>query len=215
MDDAQKSGFIFNIQNYSVHDGPGIRTMVFLKGCPLRCRWCSNPESQTAGPEICWNDTLCIGCGSCVRSCPSGAISAEPEGIRRSAALCSGCGKCLEACPAKAMFSYGMRRTVAEVLDEVEKDSLFYSRSSGGMTLSGGEALFQPEFALALLREARERHIRRALETCALCPDDVYLEAAGLLNYLFTDVKSLDAEKHRRFTGADNALILSNIEAVR
>lgn len=213
--DVRETGQIFNIQKYSVHDGPGIRTIVFLKGCPLRCDWCSNPESQGIRPDIGWNHTLCIGCGACVQACPRQALHAGAQGITRDSERCTGCMTCALACPAQAMFTYGRRRSVGEVLDDVEKDSLFYARSGGGLTLSGGEPLFQPRFALALLREAKLRRINRAMESCALCTEDIFLEAAGLLNYLLVDVKCLDSERHRRFTGQPNGRILSNIRAVR
>lgn len=213
--DAMEKGVIFNVQKYSVHDGPGIRTIVFLKGCPLHCRWCSNPESQKAAPDIAWNDTLCIGCQSCVRTCPQHALSIDAHGIHKNHDLCIGCTSCVRACPAGAMFIYGAESRVKDVLDDVEKDSLFYGRSGGGITLSGGEPLFQPKFALALLREARERHIHRAMESCAFCSEDIFLAAAEQLNYLLVDVKCLDEEKHRHFTGQSNERILSNIRAVR
>ena len=148
-------GVVFNVQKYSVHDGPGIRTIVFLKGCPLRCRWCSNPESQHIAPDIAWNDTLCIGCRSCVQACPQKALSLSAQGISKKHELCTGCQACVRACPADAMFLYGGESRVKDILDDVEKDSLFYARSGGGLTLSGGEPLFQPRFALALLREAK------------------------------------------------------------
>lgn len=215
MNDAAEKGIVFNIQAYSVHDGPGIRTIAFLKGCPLKCRWCSNPESQRHAPDICWNDTLCIGCGSCIEICPRGALSRTEQGIVRSRERCDDCGLCVKACPALAMFVYGEEKTVQQVLDDVEKDSLFYARSSGGLTLSGGEAMAQPRFALALLREAKKRRLNRAMETCALCTEEDFLAAASLLDYLFVDVKCLDPDKHREFTGVPNERILSNIRAVR
>ncbi|HJD96637.1 glycyl-radical enzyme activating protein [Mailhella massiliensis] len=211
--DAMEKGVVFNVQKYSVHDGPGIRTIVFLKGCPLRCRWCSNPESQRNAPDIAWNDTSCIGCLSCVHTCPQKALSLSPRGILKDHERCVGCLSCVRACPAEAMFLYGGERRVKDILDDVEKDSLFYARSGGGITLSGGEPLFQPQFALALLREAKERHIHRAMESCAFCPEETFLEAAGLLNYLLVDVKCPDEERHRLFTGQSNKRILSNIRA--
>lgn len=213
--DAMEKGVVFNVQKYSVHDGPGIRTIVFLKGCPLRCRWCSNPESQKPDPDIAWNDTLCIGCQSCVRACPKHALRLDSQGIHKNHDLCIGCAACVRACPADAMFLYGGESRVKDVIDDVEKDSLFYARSGGGLTLSGGEPLFQSKFALALLREAKERHIHRAMESCAFCPEETFLAAAELLNYLLVDVKCFDSEKHRHFTGQSNTLILSNIRAVR
>lgn len=213
--DAMEKGVVFNVQKYSVHDGPGIRTIVFLKGCPLRCRWCSNPESQKSAPDIAWNDTLCIGCQSCVQVCPQHALNFDADGIHKNHNLCIGCTACVHACPADAMFLYGGESRVKDIIDDVEKDSLFYARSGGGLTLSGGEPLFQPQFALALLREARERHIHRTMESCAFCSEETFLSAAALLNYLLVDVKCFDAKKHLQFTGQSNERILSNIRAVK
>lgn len=209
------TGLVFNIQKYSVHDGPGIRTIVFFKGCPLRCHWCSNPESQNLKAELGYNRDKCLLCGTCVRTCPENALTLTPDGVRIDHARCDMEQLCARTCPAEALTVYGKHRTVQDVLDEVEQDSVFYARSGGGMTLSGGEALAQPEFALALLSEARKRRIHRALETCAFVPEETMLRAAELLNYLLIDIKCLDSAKHRIGTGVPNERILSNIRAVR
>lgn len=214
MDDVQVQGTIFNIQSYSVHDGPGIRTIVFFKGCPLRCRWCGNPESQHPGLEKGWNSELCQGCGACVAKCPQKALTLQASGLNRHAG-CSDCGACLDVCPAGAIMEYGRKKSVGEILDDVERDDAFYSRSGGGITLSGGEPLFQPVFALALLREARRRHIHRAMESCGVCAEDIFLQAASLLDYLLLDIKTLDSAKHREWTGASNEVALSNLAAAR
>lgn len=214
MNDAEQKGLVFNVQPYSVHDGPGIRTVVFFKGCPLRCHWCSNPESQNAGYEKGWNQDLCIGCSACSASCPASALQMSPEGIRRDADACIDCGACWQNCPSGAMARYGEEKSVGEILDDVERDTAFYSRSGGGITLSGGEPLFQPVFALAMLREAKARHLHRAMETCAICPTDIFLQAAGLLDYMLVDVKTLDREKHKAFTGLDCERAWENIRAV-
>ena len=209
------TGLIFNIQKYSVHDGPGIRTIVFFKGCPLRCRWCSNPESQCMKYELGYNRDKCLACGTCVRICPEDALTLSPEGVNIDRTRCSMDQLCSRACPAEALTVYGTRRSVEDILNDVEQDSVFYARSGGGMTLSGGEPLAQPEFALALLSEARKRRIHRALETCAFVPEETMLRAAELLNYLLIDIKCMDSEKHRNGTGVPNDRILSNIRAVR
>ena len=175
FEDRKTRGVIFNIQKYSVHDGPGIRTIVFSKGCPLRCRWCSNPESQNSGPELAVNTGRCLGldkCRHCIEACPRGAIVPSPENratVDRS--KCEGCDfPCARACPAQGLLVYGTEQSVDEVLAKVEQDAFFYARSRGGLTISGGEPLFHRDFALALLREAKRRRLRAAVETCGLGP---------------------------------------------
>ena len=159
MRDSDRKGIVFNIQKFSVHDGVGLRTTVFLKGCPLRCRWCSNPESQLFTPERAYNPNRCLSaavCGRCVEACTDGGLSLMPEGrIRFDRASCSSCGACVHRCPTGAQTFYGEERSVGEIIRKVEEDDVFYSRSGGGLTLSGGEPLAQPDFALALLREAK------------------------------------------------------------
>lgn len=211
-------GTVFNVQRYSVHDGEGIRTIVFLKGCPLRCKWCSNPESQRLEPELARNQDRCLGadkCGFCLQACPGKALFV-PSGNLPELDInrCDGCMLCAASCPSGALTAYGADRTVDDVLKTVEQDSLFYARSGGGMTLSGGEPFMQADFALALLREARRRHIDAAAECCGHVPWSVLEAACGLLRELLFDVKVLDPEKHRLATGADNALILENLKKV-
>lgn len=214
MTDMKKTGVIFNIQKYSVHDGPGIRTVVFMKGCPLRCKWCSNPESQKIKADIAWNNTLCIGCGACINACGQNALKMTEKGIVRSNA-CISCLRCIQACPSAAMFKYGEERTVKSILDEVEKDSLFYARSGGGLTLSGGEPLVQHEFAYELLTQAKERHIHRAMESSGCADTEIFLKIASMLNYLIMDIKHLDSDKHLLYTGKSNETVLRNIETVK
>ena len=168
FEDKKTRGVIFNIQKYSVHDGPGIRTIVFSKGCPLRCRWCSNPESQNSGPELAVNTGRCLGldkCRHCIEACPRGAIVPSPENratVDRS--KCEGCDfPCAQACPAQGLLVYGTEQSVDEVLAKVEQDAFFYARSRGGLTISGGEPLFHHDFALALLREAKRPRLRAAV----------------------------------------------------
>lgn len=216
--DSKIKGLVFNIQRYSVHDGAGIRTNVFLKGCPLRCRWCSNPESQEARPELARNEQRCLGaenCAYCSQACLHGALALPERGIpvvlREKCRRCMGCA---ERCPAQALLVYGQTRSVQEVLDLVEQDGLFYARSGGGLTLSGGEPLLQAEFTLALLREARARHIRAAMETCGHAPWKLCREACALLDELFFDIKTLDPAQHKEATGADNKRILANLRGI-
>ena len=208
---------MLNIQRFTVHDGKGIRTMVFLKGCPLRCQWCSNPESQAMLPEKGWNPARCLGaeaCGGCADACPESAIAVENDLLRDDPSRCAGCLRCAEACPTGARIAYGERLSVDAVLKTVEREAAFYHRSGGGLTVSGGEALAQPAFTLALLREARRRHLNTAMETCGhVAPDDLRA-ACGLLHMLIYDIKHLDPAAHEKGTGRDNALILENFRRV-
>ena len=217
--DVDAKGIIFNIQKFSVHDGAGIRTLVFLKGCGLRCQWCSNPESQSMRPEKAFNPSRCIGpdrCGRCLGVCPSKALERDGEGrLVMDFSLCSQCFACVKVCPAKAQTCYGEQKTVDQILRAVERDAVFYTRSGGGLTLSGGEAFLQGEFTLALLREAHRRHLNTAVETCGFYPYERLQSCAPYLDTLIFDVKCADSNKHARFTGAGNKGILANLHRVR
>ena len=218
--DIQKTtGIVFNIQKYSVHDGPGIRTVVFLKGCPLSCKWCSNPESQSFAPQLAYNRKNCITsdeCGKCHETCTEGALTqADDKRVSVDWAACSNCLACTEVCPAGALIAYGEEQNVKEVIDAVEKDANFYARSGGGLTLSGGEPFAQPKFALALLKEAKRRYIKTAIETCGVASREALLEGCNYCNTLLYDIKSMDALKHEQFTGYSNEVVLSNFKAVR
>ncbi len=219
MADRAQKGVVFNIQKYSVHDGPGIRTIVFLKGCSMRCAWCSNPESQAAAPQLAYNPGKCLGADQCQRCqdiCPHDALSVGADGkMAVDWAACNDCLACAEACPNGALNVYGYQVSVDQALSRVEEDDAFYMRSGGGLTLSGGEPLCQPQFALALLREARRRHIDTCIETCGNVPWEVLAEAAGYLNSMFFDLKNADTEKHRQATGADNRQIMDNLAKLK
>ncbi len=205
------TGNVFNIQPYSLHDGPGIRTIIFLKGCPLACRWCANPESQSPAPQIYLDSSKCIcdaGCDRCKRHCLEGAI----PGNHLDFSKCTNCGQCLSQCPSQALGIYGREKSVEEIIERVEKESAFYRHGKGGLTLSGGEPLLQAEFALAILKEAKKRRIHTAIETCGYVEKEVMSEAAKYLDYILYDIKSMDSEKHRRYTGKGNEKILDNLK---
>jgi pyruvate formate lyase activating enzyme len=201
------SGLVFNIQKYSLYDGPGIRTTVFLKGCPLRCQWCHNPESQSAAPEISLVPEKCVRCGACVQVCPVG----EPSLDR---ARCTRCGECVEACPAGARELVGKSMSVEEVLGTILQDRIFYDDSGGGLTLSGGEPLLQAAFALDLLAACRRQGLHTAVDTCGFVGTEVLLAAAPLTDLFLYDIKALDDQRHQEFTGVSNAVILQNLAAL-
>ena len=206
-------GLVFNILRFCLHDGPGIRTTVFLKGCPLRCWWCHNPEGQDRHADLLYYEARCRRCGACLTVCPH-AEAAQQDGVIRPTALCERCGACVEACLASAREILGRAMTVAEVLREVERDLVFYEESGGGVTLSGGEPLLQPDFAAALLEACRARRLHSVLETCGMAPQAVLLEIAGKADLVLYDLKVLDPEKHLRYTGAPNEDILANLRAL-
>ena len=212
-------GRVFNIQRYSIHDGGGIRTLVFLKGCPLRCPWCCNPESQKSEPELGFIESRCVGssaCGApCLSACPLEAIHLNGQGkpvVDRK--TCDACGKCAEACSRDALKVVGREMTVDEVMKEVEKDQAFYRRSSGGMTVGGGEPLAQYGFAAELLKAAQEAYLHTALETAGYAPWshlEVVLKHVDLLQF---DLKHMDPAKHQELTGHSNEVILGNLKRV-
>lgn len=207
-----QSATVFNIQKFSLDDGPGIRTVVFLKGCPLRCRWCSNPESQLRAPQLEWSEKDCVGCGACLAACP-GAPVAETCGkrhidVRRAGA--EDARAAAEACPARALTMVGRTRGVDDVFAECMQDEPFYQQSGGGVTLSGGEPLTWPDFCVELLGRLREAGVDTNAETTAHVAPDAFDAVCALLDHLYIDMKHWDGARHREGTGVDNELILSN-----
>jgi pyruvate formate lyase activating enzyme len=202
---------IFNIQRFSIHDGPGVRTTVFLKGCPLSCLWCHNPEGQSAEPQLIFRENRCDACGECAAVCPVRALSLADGLLVVDEETCTQCGRCVAACAAGALELAGREATVAEVMVEVEKDRLFYDQSGGGVTLSGGEPLLQPDFLVELLRACREREIHTALDTTGHAPAEVVRRVAASVDLFLYDLKLVDGARHRALTGVPNGLILENL----
>ncbi len=203
------SALVSNIQGYSIHDGPGIRTTVFVQGCPLRCRWCANPENLEAGPSIGFLSRLCRGCGACLAACPRRAI--RPGSDRRiDREKCARCGACAAVCDTGALVLYGKRMEAEEVFREIRKDKMFYSASGGGVTVSGGEPLLSAVFLRELFNLCKGEDIHTCIETCAAVPWSAFETVLPCLDLVYCDLKLMDPDKHREHTGRDNALILEN-----
>lgn len=208
----KEKAVITDIQRYSMHDGPGIRTMVFFKGCPLHCLWCHNPETHSPLPQIMVNMELCIGCGACLNVCPEGAIHALEGRIATDYSKCRACGACSEVCYAGAREISGKWYTVEEVKEAVMRDVDFYRHTGGGVTLSGGEVLMQADFAAELLKELKQEKIHTAIETCGYASWKQFEKLVPYLDLALYDVKHSDSEKHEYYTGKKNDLILDNLK---
>jgi pyruvate formate lyase activating enzyme len=207
----EETGIVFNIQHYCIHDGPGIRSNIFLKGCPLRCLWCQNPESNLLQPQIMYDHSQCVGCMACINQCPNQAISFEKGKVKTDRDLCTGCGACVPHCLAEARTLIGEWKTVDEVYEEVAKDQLFYASSGGGITLTGGELLFQPTFSKNILKKCKDNGLHTAIETCGFAKWDVLKGILEYVDLVLYDLKHMNSQEHRKCTGVGNELILENL----
>ena len=203
---------VFDIKRYSINDGPGIRATIFLKGCPLNCQWCHNPESISPKVQKLFTAAKCIGCGECCKVCPVKACIATPDGIVTHNDLCTLCGLCAEVCPTRAMEMSGRYRSPVELLEIIEKERPFFDQSQGGVTFSGGEPLLYPEFLIEILEACGKRGIHRAIDTSGYVKTETLLKVAQHTDLFLYDLKMISSEKHKRYTGVGNRLILENLK---
>ena len=205
-------GMIFDIKRYAIHDGPGIRTTVFLKGCPLNCLWCHNPEGKAREQEFMWWKEKCIGCRDCQNACDKDAISFSDDDLILDKRKCDLCTACVDACHSQALRLVGKKTTVAQVVKEIEKDIAFYDESGGGVTFSGGEPLMQQYFLSNLLKACKGLRLHTAVDTCGYANSEVLLKISKQVDLFLYDLKVINDEKHKRFTGVSNKLILENLK---
>ena len=210
----ERKAFIFNKQKYNMYDGPGVRTLVFFKGCPLRCKWCSNPEGLERKYQIMFKPTTCVSCGSCVPVCPQKihSISSSGEHIIDRSIDCIGCGQCVEACVPDTLKVAGEQVPISELLEYVEQDRAFYDQSGGGVTLGGGEVTSQPEAAINLLQACKQEGLHTAIETCGYTKKETILRFAEYVDLFLFDLKHIDPDRHFELTGVRNEMILENLE---
>jgi len=207
-------GLVLEIQRMSTEDGPGLRTTVFLKGCPLRCEWCHNPESISPRPQVQWVEAKCIGCGSCAAVCEQEALDWAPGLVQIDRDKCVGAGDCVDVCPATALELWGRRMTANELVHELVKDRAYFEKSGGGVTISGGEATAQPEFCLEVLHGLKAAGVGTAVDTCGLCKTETLDEILPWTDVVLYDLKLMDSAAHRRYCGAGNERILENVRHV-
>ncbi len=206
------SALIFDIKPYSINDGPGIRITIFLKGCPLSCDWCHNPEGISPNLQKLYSKTKCIGCGTCVENCPVNALALTPEGINTNTDLCDLCGICADVCPTKAMEMSGSAVTVEEIMKRIRRETVMMDQSDGGVTISGGEPMMQSDFLIELLDELGREGIHRAVDTTGLAKTETLLEVARRTELFLYDLKMMDPQRHKRYTGVTNEKILDNLK---
>ena len=214
IDYIMQTGKIFDIKKYAIHDGPGIRTTIFFKGCPLSCWWCHNPEGIAPITQRLYRQERCIGCRECADACPEEAIEISSEGVKWEASDCLYCGTCAGICPADAVELIGKTMSVDEVVAEIAKDTVFYDESRGGITISGGEPLMQPSFLIELLDACKKLELHRTVDTSGYTETQTLLEAATRTDLFLYDLKHMDSEKHIRFTGVSNERILTNLQVL-
>jgi len=205
---------IFDIKRYAINDGPGIRIVIFFKGCNLQCAWCHNPEGISGKIEKMFAPAKCISCGSCVEVCPEKAITLTPEGILTDGDLCTVCGKCAEVCPTKAIEMSGKQMSVSEIMEIIEKERIFFDQSGGGVTFSGGEPLVHTKMLIELLDECGRRGIHRAVDTAGNVSSDIILEVAKRTDLFLYDIKMMDSGSHQKWIKAGNGKILANLKAI-
>ncbi|MBD3255613.1 MAG: glycyl-radical enzyme activating protein [Candidatus Lokiarchaeota archaeon] len=203
---------IFEIQKMSTEDGPGIRTTVFFKHCPLKCAWCHNPESISHKPQLEWLKHKCIGCKICVEMCEQNALFFDEEGLHINRDFCIGCGSCVKECPSTALHMFGQKWDVEELYNEIAKDKIYYEKSNGGVTISGGEPTLQPAVVERFLKKCKENGISTALDTCGYASQEIYKKLLPHVDLVLLDIKEIDSEKHKQFTGVPNDKILENAQ---
>lgn len=213
----ETEGMIFKIKRFSIHDGPGIRTSVFLKGCPLNCAWCHSPEGISSEISIWYSENLCIGCGQCVQACPNNALHMNNNSnpyVKITRGLCKASGDCVKICPTNALQLTGSTITASEIIDTIENDLVYYRTSGGGVTLTGGEPLYQPGFSTEVLKECRKRKIHTAIETCLFCEKDLIHSISDLVDLFIVDIKLFDPYLHKYYTGKTNEIIKENFRLI-
>ena len=208
-------GFVYDLQRFAIHDGPGIRTLVYMKGCPLKCLWCSSPQTQKSKPEILHNEINCKKCGRCVDICPVHVITfSDEDGIIINRELCTDCGECVETCPNQGLKLIGSQMTFEELFQDVNKDSPFYRRSNGGVTVGGGEPTMQLDFVTEFLKRCKQSYINTAIETCGYVKWDNMEKLLKYVDLVYIDIKHMDPIIHKELTGVSNELILENAKKI-